>query len=110
MINARSRSITHNLANMSFDQIFDLTAGVYFNIICDLNLFKTLPPARPPPPFYSPLSLAQTPRLISKSARVINTSTHWISPHYISRAIHAAAATPPPAPNVPSFPTTHTIA
>ena len=29
---------------MSFDEIFDLTAGVYFNIICDLNLSKTLPP------------------------------------------------------------------
>ena len=27
-----------------FDQIFDLTDGVYFYVICDLNLFETLPP------------------------------------------------------------------
>ena len=50
MINTRDRSITHNLANMSFDQIFNLTAGVYSNIICDLNLLKTL--SLPPPPFF----------------------------------------------------------
>ena len=26
-----------------FDQIFDLTDGVYFYVLCDLNLFETLP-------------------------------------------------------------------
>ena len=29
--NTRDRSITHSLLKMSFDRIFDLTAGVYFN-------------------------------------------------------------------------------
>ena len=49
--------------------------------------------------------------LISKPARVINTSTPWISPRYRFRAVHAAAAIPTtPAPNAPSFPTTRTIA
>ena len=37
---------------MSFDQILDLTAGVYFNIICDLNLLN------PPPPLFSFLTLS----------------------------------------------------
>ena len=49
-------------------------------ILCDLNLLKTLPP----PPlccifFFPSLSLAWTPHLISKSARVIHTSTIWTS-------------------------------
>ena len=35
---------------MSFDQIFDLTAGVYFRILCDLNLLKKIPPSPPPLP------------------------------------------------------------
>ena len=48
MRNTRDRSITHKLAKMSFDQIFDLEAGAYFYIKCDLNLLKTLP--RPEPP------------------------------------------------------------
>ena len=33
MRNTRDCSITHKLAKMSFDQIIDLTAGVYFYII-----------------------------------------------------------------------------
>ena len=109
MINTRDRSITHNLANMSFDQIFDLTAVVYFNITCYLNLLKTLRPLPPPHTLFVSfflsfflLSLAQTPHPISKSARVMNTSTHWISPHYLSRAIHAPDAIPTP--SVPPTP------
>ena len=44
----RDRKITHNVANISsVDQILD------FNIICDLNLSKTLPPPPPPPSFFS---------------------------------------------------------
>ena len=64
MIDTRDRSITHNLAKMNFDQIFDFTAGVYFNVVCDLNLLNTFPP---PPPFififvFSPaLSCSNTP-------------------------------------------------
>ena len=65
MINTRDRRITHNVAKMSFDQILDLVAGVYFNITCDLKLLKTLPPPTPPFFFFSLLSLAQTPHLIS---------------------------------------------
>ena len=30
MSNTHDRSITHKLAKMSFDQFFDLTAGVFF--------------------------------------------------------------------------------
>ena len=97
MINTRDRSITRNVANMSFDQILDLIAGVYLSITCDINLLKTPPP--PPRPFFSSsLSLAQTPHLISKSARVMNTSTRWISPRYLFRAVHAAAKIPAPTP------------
>ena len=80
---------------------------------CGLNFMKTLPH----PPFiyiylyFFPLPLAQTLHLTSKPARVISTSTHLISPHYPSRAIHAAAGIHPrPPPNAPSFPTTRTIA
>ena len=51
--------------------------------------------------FFFPFSLAQTPHLISKSARVINTSTPWISPHYRFRAVHAAAVFPPSPPPTP---------
>ena len=70
----------------------------YINIICDLNLLNP-----PPPSFFFPRSL--TPHLISKSARVINTSTPWISPHYLFRAVHAAAAIPtPPRPQRPLLP------
>ena len=66
---------------MSFDQILDLIAGVYLNNLCDLILMK--PPTLPTPPlFFSLLSLAQTPRQFWKSARVINTTTPWILPHY----------------------------
>ena len=102
MINTRSRRITQNVANISVDQVLDLIAGVYFNIICDLNLLKTLPP---PPLFFSSLSLAQTPHLIPKSVRVINTSTPWISPHYRFRAVHADAAIPThPRPQRPLLP------
>ena len=36
MRNTRDRSIAHNIAKISFDQIFDFTDGVYFCIICDL--------------------------------------------------------------------------
>ena len=43
MRNMRDRSITHKLAKVSFDQFFDLTAGVYFYIIWDLNLLKATP-------------------------------------------------------------------
>ena len=42
MINTRDRIVTHNLEKMSFDQVFKPTAGVYFNIICDLNVLKTI--------------------------------------------------------------------
>ena len=35
MLNTRGRRITHNDAKISVDQILDLHAGVYFNIICD---------------------------------------------------------------------------
>ena len=108
MINSRDRSIPHNLAKMSFDQIFDLTAGVDFNIICDLNLLKTISPLPPPPPLlctFPPLYLGQTTHLISKSARVINTSTRWKPPRYLSRAIHTAEhCNPPPRPPSPSPP------
>ena len=52
----------------------------------------------PPPPSFFPLPLAQTPHLTSKSARVINTFTQLISPHFLSRAIHALAAIQPPPP------------
>ena len=46
MINTRDWRITHNVAKISVDQIPDvIVAGVYFNIICELNLLK------PPPPF-----------------------------------------------------------
>ena len=54
--------------------------------------------------------ICKTPHLTSKSARVINASTHLISLHYLSRAIHihaSAAIQPPPR---SSFPTTRTIA
>ena len=51
-MNTRDRRITHNVANISVDQILDLIAGVYFNIVCDLNLLKTLPPPPPPPPLF----------------------------------------------------------
>ena len=47
MKNTRDRRITQNVANISVDQILDLIAGEYFNILCDLNLLKTLPPPRP---------------------------------------------------------------
>ena len=49
MINTRDRRITHNVAKISVDQILDLITGVYFDIICDLNLLKTL---SPPPPYF----------------------------------------------------------
>ena len=38
MRNTGDRSITHKLAKMSFNQIFDLTAGVYFYIIQGLRM------------------------------------------------------------------------
>ena len=51
------------------------------------------------PFFPPPLPLAQKPHLT------------WKFPHYLSRAIHAAAPIlSPPPPNAPSFPTTCTIA
>ena len=56
--NTRDRSITHKLAKMRFDEIFDFTAGVYFYIICDLNLLKTLPPSPPRTPLHFLLALA----------------------------------------------------
>ena len=59
---------------MSFDQIFDLTATVYFNKKCEVNLLEN--PFFLPPLYYYfffPLPLAQTRHLISKSARVMNT-------------------------------------
>ena len=59
MINTRDRSITHNVAKMGFDQILDLIAGVYFNIICDLNLLKTSP--TPPPVIFSRSPLLKRP-------------------------------------------------
>ena len=105
MINTRDRRITHNITKISVDQILDLMAGEYFNIMCDLNLLKTFVSSS-----FPSLSLAQTPHLISKSARVMNTSTPWISLRYLFRAVHAAAAIPTPVPNAPSFPTTRTIA
>ena len=52
MIDTRDRRITQNAAKISVDDMLDLIAGVYFNIICDLNLLKTLPP--PPFIFFSP--------------------------------------------------------
>ena len=69
MRNTRDRNITHKLANISFDQIFDLIAGVYFYIIIrDLNLKKTLPPppapeppAPRPPPFFPRSLLLKRP-------------------------------------------------
>ena len=43
--------------------------------------------------------------------QALYTSTPWISPHYLFRAVHAAAAIPThPCPNAPSSPTTRTIA
>ena len=48
MRNTRDRSITHKRAKMSFDQIFDLTTGVYFCIICELNLLNLPLPLSPP--------------------------------------------------------------
>ena len=84
MITTRDRSIPHNVAETSFDKTLDLIAGVYFNIICDLNLLKPFQSTTPSFSFFfSSLSLDQTPHLISKFARVTNTSTPWISPHYI---------------------------
>ena len=56
MVNTRDRSITHNVAKMTFDQILNLiVAGVCFNITCDLNLLKNLP--FPPLFFFFPRSL-----------------------------------------------------
>ena len=70
MINTLDRSITHNVAKISVDQILDLIVnfGVYFNSVCDLNLFKTAPHPPPPPRaffnfIFSSLSLARTPHL-----------------------------------------------
>ena len=57
MINMRDRSITQILAKMSFDQVFDLTAGVDFNIICDLNLLKEPSTLPTPTPVVPPRSL-----------------------------------------------------
>ena len=53
MVNTRDRSITHNVAKMSFDQVLDLIGGVYFYITCDLNLLK--------PFFFLALSLLKRP-------------------------------------------------
>ena len=41
------------------------------------------------------------PHLLSKSARVINTSTPWESPRYRIKAVHAAAAIPTHRPQRP---------
>ena len=78
----------HN--NHKLLHIFDLTAEVYLNIICDLNLLKNLPPL---PPLALPYSNAP-PNI---EIRHINKHfTHGISPHYLSRAIHAAVPPSPP--------------
>ena len=60
MTNTRDGRITHNVENISVDQILDLTDGVHFSIICDLNLLKTLPPQPPlhPAHFFPSLPLA----------------------------------------------------
>ena len=71
----------------------ELQLLIYYHSV----LAHTMIPPPPPPLFFPPLPRAQTPHLTSKSAKVINTSTHLISPHYLSRAIHAAAPINPPA-------------
>ena len=84
---ARSEYHTQ-VAKMSFDQIFNLTAGVYLYIIYMWP--KSLENPSPSPPlllFPPPLPLAQKPHQTSKSANVLNTTTQLISPHYISTAI-----------------------
>ena len=100
MISTRDWRITQKVAKISVDQILHLIAGVCLYIICDLSLLKTLPPPLTPPRlvFFLSLSLAQTPHLISKSPRVINTFTPWASSHHFFRAVHATAAFPAPAP------------
>ena len=73
----------------------------------DLNLLKNPFPAPTEPPpvpaslcicFVFPLPVLRTPHQTSKSARVKNSSTHWIPPSYLSRDIYATAAIPRPDP------------
>ena len=59
---------------MSFDQIFDLTAGVYFHIICDLNLLKTLPPPPPPSLFFARSLLLKRP---TPSIEICQSNEHF---------------------------------
>ena len=63
---------------------------------CDLNLLKTLP--RPPAPpaffffFFAFSCLNAPPNIEIRQSN--NTSTPWISPRYLFRAVRAAAAIP----------------
>ena len=57
------------------------------------------PPIPPrPPPLFPPLSLLQTSHLKSKSARVMNTTTQLIPPHYIYSYPCCSSNSPPPPP------------
>ena len=105
-INTRDRRIAHKVAKISVDQILDLIAGVYFNILCDLNLLKTLPS----PPFFVSfvfflaLSCSNAPPNIE--IRQSDEHFHALDIASLSfSSVHATAAIPtPPRPQRPVLP------
>ena len=89
----RSSRNRHNIANIFMKLV---RGGMLYTVINGNMFFFSFPPRQ---------SLACTPHLISKSARVINTSTPLISPRYRFRGVHAAAAIPTnPRPQSPLLP------
>ena len=101
MINTRDRSITHNVAKMSFDQILDLIAGVCFNITCDLHL----PPSPPSHFFFLALSCSNA----SPNIEIRQSNKHFhaldiTSLSFQSHPCRCCNSPPHPPPTPPSSP------